>query len=123
MTQVAEMPASAAEARDHVHALMAACPRPFGEVALTDALLVISELVTNAQRHGGGMTGFRARVTDDHFDVTVEDASPAHPTLPGERPVGSVGGYGWPLVRRLATSVAVTPTARGKSIHVALRLR
>ncbi|MER7161974.1 MULTISPECIES: ATP-binding protein [Streptomyces] len=123
MTQVAEMPASAAEARDHVHALMAACPRPFGEVAQTDALLIISELVTNAQRHGGGMTGFWARVTDDHFDVTVEDASPAHPTLPGERPVGSVGGYGWPLVRRLATSVAVTPTARGKSIHVALRLR
>ncbi|MFG2138379.1 ATP-binding protein [Streptomyces sp. NPDC048650] len=122
MTRAAEIPTTAAEARDRVHDLLEICLRTVDEVVLTDALLITSELVTNALRHAGGLTAFTARVVDDRFEVAVEDASPVHPSLPGDRPVAAIGGYGWPMVRQLATSLAITPTAGGKCIHAALRL-
>ncbi|MER7828379.1 hypothetical protein ABTX85_38230 [Streptomyces sp. NPDC096097] len=44
-----------------------------GSVAATDALTVTREFVTNALRHGGGLTLFRIAVTDMH--LSAGDAS------------------------------------------------
>lgn len=122
-------PTSAAAARDRVERLLedhfrGAPQRRPPAVVLTDALLVTSELVTNAIRHGGGVTGFTARVTTEGLVVTVRDRSPAAPTV-RLRPDGQafpVGGYGWPLVQRLATRVHITPLREGKVIRVLLPL-
>ncbi|MEU9121100.1 ATP-binding protein [Streptomyces sp. NPDC048506] len=124
MTRTIDVPATAAEARERVDALLHTCHRPVDEAVVMDALLITSELVTNALRHAGGLTGFAVRITGGRLKVTVEDASPVRPSLPGDDRAGRIGGYGWPLVRRLATAVAITPTAdgKGKGIHVALRL-
>ncbi|WOI61248.1 ATP-binding protein [Streptomyces fradiae] len=91
-----------------------------------DVLLVVTELVTNALRHGGGVTAFHAELDGDGDALTVEvaDASPAPPhTRPhGDDPAAVPGGFGWPLVRRLSHRVAVTPTPGGKTVRAVLRL-
>ncbi|MFF2730011.1 ATP-binding protein [Streptomyces sp. NPDC058008] len=87
------------------------------DVVVADALLVTSELVTNAVRHGGGLTGFRAEITDDGLLLTVADASTRAPvTVERDPGTASIGGYGWPLVLRLARRVAVTHLPGGKHI-------
>ncbi|WP_234043065.1 ATP-binding protein [Streptomyces marianii] len=123
------VPTGASAARGRVERLLedrfreAPQVRPQAAV-LTDALLVTSELVTNAIRHGGGVTGFAARVTDEGLELTVRDRNPAVPVV-RLRPDGQtfpVGGYGWPLVQRLATRIHITPLREGKSITVLLPL-
>jgi anti-sigma regulatory factor (Ser/Thr protein kinase) len=121
--------ASPAAARGRVRALLAGHRRPpAGELppadrVVTDVLLVTSELVTNAIRHGGGVTGFAATVENDFFCLTVSDGSSAQPVH--DRPEGHnrPGGYGWPLVCAVAEDVTVTPHAGGgKSVRVRVRL-
>ncbi|MFE1085814.1 ATP-binding protein [Streptomyces albidoflavus] len=97
-------------------------------VVFADALLVTSELVTNAIRHGGGLTGFDVQLEDSHLTLHVSDASPEFPTA--TRPDGPfdldrplVGGYGWPLVRRLCREVSVRPLPDGgKCVTITLSL-
>ncbi|MFE4217086.1 ATP-binding protein [Streptomyces sp. NPDC056844] len=87
------------------------------EVVVGDALLVTSELVTNAVRHGGGLTGFTTEITDEGLLLTVSDASTRPPVTAERDPATpSVGGYGWLLVRRLAKRVSVTYLPDGKHI-------
>lgn len=43
------------------------------------------------------------------------------PQNPGREP-GITGGYGWPLIQRLARSVEITATVTGKTIRVTLPL-
>ncbi|MEU0336715.1 ATP-binding protein [Streptomyces sp. NPDC006193] len=86
-------------------------------------LLVVSELVTNAIQHAGGVTGFGLRADDGRITVTVDDASPA---LPHRRrsPVWEPGGFGWPMVLELATQVRVRQGAGGggKAVQAVLPL-
>ncbi|MFF5899302.1 ATP-binding protein [Streptomyces argenteolus] len=93
------------------------------EVVVADALLVTSELVTNAFRHGGGLTGFTAEITDDGLLLTVADASTQAPVVTERDPgVAPIGGYGWPLVRRLTEWVSVTHHLDGKDIVALIAL-
>ncbi|MFB8029091.1 ATP-binding protein [Streptomyces sp. NPDC056465] len=116
------VPRNAAAARDIVTQLLEAQFCGMGgegpaDVVVADALLVTSELVTNAVRHGGGLTGFAAEITDDGLLLTVADASTQAPVTEKRDPgVASVGGYGWLLVRRLAKRVSVTYLPGGKHI-------
>ncbi|WP_107499032.1 ATP-binding protein [Streptomyces sp. SM10] len=116
------VPRNAAAARDVVTRLLEAqfcglAGEGPADVVVADALLVTSELVTNAVRHGGGLTGFTAEVTDDGLLLTVADASTRAPVTEERSPgVVSVGGYGWLLVRRLAKRVSVTYLPGGKHI-------
>ncbi|MEW2418185.1 ATP-binding protein [Streptomyces sp. NPDC046866] len=99
--------------RDAVHS---GHPVPSG-VADT-ALLVASELVTNAVRHAGGSCSLDLAWSGDGIDIDVTDPSPDPPRLRAMDPTGSMGGYGWRLVRRLAGEVDVRSTqAGGKTIH------
>ncbi|MFJ4965260.1 ATP-binding protein [Streptomyces sp. NPDC088729] len=117
-----EGPKSAAEARDIVTRLLTTdfcelSAEGRSDVVMADALLVTSELVTNALRHGGGLTGFSARITDDGLRIAVDDASSRPPVLRRESgAVAGEGGYGWPLVQRLTSRLSVAPQAGGKRI-------
>lgn len=124
----APVPRSAGEARDAVTRLLAAefselSDEILSNVVVADALLVTSEIVTNALRHGGGLTGFSARVTDGGLRLVVDDADPRHPVLHEPAP-GSVGegGYGWPLVHRLTARLSVTSHGSGKRIVAVVSL-
>ncbi|MFG3114392.1 ATP-binding protein [Streptomyces sp. NPDC048197] len=124
MTQAAShIPATAAQARDRVNDLLKAHPGAVEAMKLTDALLITSELVTNAQRHTDGLIAFTARIRGNRLTLLVEDASPHHPVTASRHGPGDIGGYGWPMVRQLATSVTIVPAARGgKVITVTLDL-
>ncbi|WP_158585425.1 ATP-binding protein [Kitasatospora sp. SolWspMP-SS2h] len=107
-----------------------------------NALLVASELVTNANRHGGGATAFSARIetaapatdggrgvdgaADPVLRITVEDSDNSFPHASPHALHDRVrpGGRGWALVLLLADTCAITPLpAGGKRISVTLPLR
>ncbi|MFG3307472.1 ATP-binding protein [Streptomyces wuyuanensis] len=91
-----------------------------------DAVLVTSELVTNALRHGGGMTSFDVEMTDDGCRVSVGDRSDRLPELASPRDGSGrlrIGGHGWRVIRRLARSITITPEANGgKRVSVLISL-
>ncbi|CAL9595197.1 ATP-binding protein [Streptomyces sp. enrichment culture] len=88
-----------------------------------DILLVVTELVTNAERHGGGVTGFHAERDGDDFVISVTDASPDPPHSRRRSDPTASGGFGWPLVRRLTSRLTVTPVPGGKTVRAVIRLR
>ncbi|NEA98262.1 ATP-binding protein [Streptomyces sp. SID13726] len=89
---------------------------PCDAQALSDALLVASELATNAILHGGGITDFHVDVEGRGVRVSVSDRSSALPVakVPVD-PQGRwrPGGHGWPIVCRLARDVQVTGLPSG----------
>ncbi|WP_051844560.1 ATP-binding protein [Streptomyces globisporus] len=92
---------------------------PLRDSQVDDLLLVTSELVTNAHRHGGGLTSFGIAVGGDRVTVSVADASvepPRHEPREGLRP----GGFGWPIVLRLCREVSVDARPDGKTVHAAV---
>ncbi|MFE0650352.1 ATP-binding protein [Streptomyces sp. NPDC059534] len=107
-----------AHARQLVRHTLAALG-PLRPAQVDDLLLVTSELVTNALRHGGGVTGFGITVGGDRVTVSVADASgrsPLYELRDDLRP----GGYGWPIVLRLCREVTVDAHPAGKTIHAAV---
>ncbi|MFI5761779.1 ATP-binding protein [Streptomyces sp. NPDC051563] len=114
-------PCSAAEARRQVCALLQQAGVGLDSVTAADALLVTSELVTNAIRHGGGLTCFRTEIMGEALLVDVSDTSPHVPTTRAAAPA-QPGGFGWPLIQRLAARVDVRRHSRGKTITTVLRL-
>ncbi|MCX5387193.1 ATP-binding protein [Streptomyces sp. NBC_00083] len=114
-------PATAAQARDTARAFLAALvPRPSNE-SIENAVLIVSELVTNALRHAGRATSLDLAADPSTLRVSVRDPSPVPPRERTPDLRGYEGGFGWLLVRYLAKSVAVTPAADGgKNVCVAL---
>ncbi|MFF0203662.1 ATP-binding protein [Streptomyces sp. NPDC005017] len=122
---------SAAAARQYVRDLVRERWRgpsgPAGEQAVVDLLLVVSELVTNAIRHGGGLARFEVTPVAEGVRLEVHDHSgtvpPAafgHGTFP--QPDAS-GGFGWPLIIRLAREIHVERRPEGgKAISVLVPL-
>ncbi|MEU9222077.1 ATP-binding protein [Streptomyces sp. NPDC048376] len=99
--------------------------REVREEDVVDLLLVVSELVTNAIRHGEGLAGFEVRPTAEGLWIAVHDNSsvvpPAAYAFPTTHPGG---GYGWPLVTRLARDITVEPRpGGGKTIGALVPLR
>ncbi|MFH8801834.1 ATP-binding protein [Streptomyces sp. NPDC017936] len=123
---------TAASARDHARAVVDACwnasARPAREEDVIDLLLVVSEMVTNAIRHGGGLAGFEVTPAPDGIRLAVHDHSDAVPPAAygsGALPAGHHGnGYGWPLIIRLARDISIDrrPPA-GKTIRVFVPIR
>ncbi|MFF3217017.1 ATP-binding protein [Streptomyces sp. NPDC002886] len=89
--------------------------RGAGERLVDDVLTVVAELVSNAIRHAGGVTGFGIRHLPDAVAIEVSDASPVLPRSPGT-PVAVPGGFGWLLVNRLASHTEITAGHNGKTI-------
>ncbi|MER6566837.1 ATP-binding protein [Streptomyces sp. NPDC001093] len=84
-------------------------------------LLAVSELVTNAIRHAGGVTGFGLRADEETVTVRVADASPTPPHR-RNTPLWEPGGFGWPLVLELAQEVRVSTHRSGKTVEAVLAL-
>ncbi|MEU6707995.1 ATP-binding protein [Streptomyces wuyuanensis] len=124
------VPRTPSQARTKVEALLREWLMPARGVPDTkvvgDAVLVTSELVTNALRHGGGMTSFDVEMTDDGCRVSVGDRSDRLPELPSPRDGSGrlrIGGHGWRVIRRLARSITITPEADGgKRVSVLISL-
>ncbi len=113
-------PSRPAEVREAVLRAVAerclATRTPCHTEALADALLVASELTTNAILHGGGVTGFEVDVDGPGVRLSVSDRSDALPVaVPAVDQEGRrrPGGHGWPIVCRLARDVRVSDLPSG----------
>ncbi|MFJ4623157.1 ATP-binding protein [Streptomyces sp. NPDC088812] len=123
---------TAATARDHARAVVdahwSAAAGPARQEDVIDLLLVVSEMVTNAIRHGGGLAGFEVTPVHGGVRVAVHDHSDGAPSMTygaGAPPGGHrINGYGWPLIVELARDIAIGPRpSGGKTISVFVPVR
>ncbi|MFD5033832.1 ATP-binding protein [Streptomyces sp. NPDC058220] len=114
-------PRRAAEARDATYGFLAGlCPTPSAHTS-QNLVLVVSELVTNALRHAGEVTSLQLRADRRSLQIVVNDPSPAQPQDRTPDLTGRTGGFGWPMVQRLAEKVTVRPRpGGGKTIRAVL---
>ncbi|AXL92473.1 ATP-binding protein [Streptomyces sp. CB09001] len=128
-------PRRPADAREAVERAVTECRGADGRAscdagALSDAVLVASELTTNAILHGGGITDFRVDVVGPRVRpgvrLSVCDRSHDLPVaVPSDDDLGRrrLGGRGWPIVCRLAREVRVADLpSGGKCITVVVPL-
>lgn len=80
-----------------------------------DVLVVVSELVGNARRHAGGVTGFTVTFSAGTFSITVSDGSSRLPELRAWAPERA-GGFGWRIVNDLTDTLTTRLHTGGKSI-------
>jgi anti-sigma regulatory factor (Ser/Thr protein kinase) len=122
-------PGSPADVRQAVRRALAG--RPGGRTrdddeAVGDALLVASELVTNAMLHGGGVTAFEVTPTERAVRLSVSDRSDQLPVSVRQIDDAGrmrVGGHGWMIVCTLASDVVISNLrAGGKRITAVVPL-
>jgi anti-sigma regulatory factor (Ser/Thr protein kinase) len=104
---------SVAGARDSARDFLEGLGHPLAAESADTVILVVSELVTNALRHGGGTCTLGLIAHPDSIEVTVYDRSPEMPRMRTPDLNDGTGGFGWPMVNRLARTTAVTHQAAG----------
>jgi serine/threonine-protein kinase RsbW len=93
---------------------------PVAGTTCEDALVVISELVTNALQHGMGLVTVRASITrDGGIQLAVTDSGDGSPAL---QPVDHhrIGGVGLRLVNELSSGWGVARFPGGKTVWAVL---
>ncbi|MER6335151.1 PAS domain S-box protein [Streptomyces sp. NPDC001034] len=117
-TDLAAAPSSVPEGRAFLRRTLASweCPAP-----ADDALLLLSETLTNAVQHAEGPVGLRLCRTATDLTVEVSDRSP-HLPQPRHAAGDEESGRGLFLVRTLADGWGVRPTDEGKTTWFTLML-
>ena len=102
-------PGSAAGARAHASDFLAgSCDPPLRSDQVTDALILISELVNNAVRHAPGPCALDIVHDGTTLVIAVSDTGADMPrTRLGDLRHGT-GGFGWNLLNSLAKDIRVT---------------
>ena len=108
------------QAREYARVFFARAVPALDPVLVCDALVVVSELVTNAVRHAPGPC--ELELDDDGQQVTIA-VSDTHVTPPRPRPadMNGGGGLGWHVVRAMAGNVEVQSRPEGKTVTVVFR--
>lgn len=117
--------AAVAEARRAARSFLGALgPWGVDQECADTVILVVSELVTNALRHGGGAYALRLAAHPNTIEVSVQDYSPRPPRMRTPDLVDGTGGFGWHMVNDLAHTTTVTPTPEGgKTVRALLPRR
>ncbi|MFB7781148.1 ATP-binding protein [Streptomyces vinaceus] len=115
-------PVAVAEARRAARGFLESLAQPaVGQDQADTVVLVVSELVTNAVRHGGGAYALRLTAHPHCVEVAVEDPSPRPPRMRVPDLLGGTGGFGWHMVNDLSLATAVTPgPGGGKTVRALL---
>ena len=99
------------EARSRLRTLLQDSRHPQAD----DAILVLSELVTNAVQHGAGGCTVEIRLEQGCLHVGVDDPASAPPILMSPAP-GDLGGRGLRIVDAIATSWGWEARPTGKRV-------
>ncbi|WP_030873229.1 ATP-binding protein [Streptomyces sp. NRRL F-2747] len=92
---------SCAQARESARAVLDGLHLP--SVVMDNVLIVVSEMVSNADRHAGGATGFQVTAGVCTITVELSDHSTTPPRIQPWAP-DEPGGFGWRLVNQLAAT-------------------
>jgi anti-sigma regulatory factor (Ser/Thr protein kinase) len=115
-------PASVAVARQRLAADLTAAGIFAGAVG--DAVLVVSELLSNALRHARPLPGSSVQVAwaldDDAVEVAVSDGGAATRPTPAQATVSSLGGRGLDIVDYLARTWGVRSDDYGLTVWAVL---
>ncbi|WP_407555257.1 ATP-binding protein [Streptomyces sp. Pv4-95] len=85
------------------------------------AALVVSELVTNAIRHGHGPGTLTLTAHPDGLDITVTDPNPELPHARRPDIENGTGGLGWYLITAVCDELDAAPNpGGGKTVHAHL---
>jgi len=98
------------------------CGEQVSRDQVDDATLVVSELVTNATRHGGGSCRLQLSVENGRVTVQVHDTGPQHPRIRTTAldPMAE-GGRGIAMVRGLSRRFSVLGgPGTGKTVQAVL---
>ncbi len=87
------------------------------------ALLVVSELVTNAIAHTQGEVRLDLTLAADRLRIAVNDASPRAPVKPASVDWEATGGRGLLLVEAMSASWGSVPLSGGKQVWSEVALR
>ncbi|TDC27589.1 PAS sensor protein [Streptomyces sp. 8K308] len=80
------------------------------------ALLVVSELVTNAMVHTQGQVRLDLTLAGDHLRIAVSDSSPRTPVKPTSVDWEATGGRGLLLIEAVTASWGAVPLSGGKQV-------
>ncbi|NUR70909.1 MAG: ATP-binding protein [Hamadaea sp.] len=80
--------------------------------------LVVSELVANAVRHGGGLLDVAVQAHENKVTISAADSTPIPPR---RRTPDDTGGYGLALIDNLSAGWGVEDYEHGKRVWVRLR--
>ncbi len=97
----------------------ATCAEHHSEV-LDDAVLMVSELVTNSVLHGGPPVVVAVDCTEDTLQVRVRDGSSELPAARDAQQTDE-SGRGLALVAEMSADWGVDPVADGKNVWFVLR--
>ncbi|WP_307122811.1 ATP-binding protein [Streptomyces sp. B1I3] len=86
-----------------------------------DALLVVSELVTNAARHAPGPCTLALDLRDGLLEIAVSDTSVRSPQPQSFGPQ-RIGQHGLEVVLALCTRVVTETTDRGKTVRAHINI-
>jgi anti-sigma regulatory factor (Ser/Thr protein kinase) len=106
-----DLPPDATAAREARDATRRTLPRWRLGALLDPVLLVVSELVGNAVRHGRPPVDLRLRKSDGGVRIDVHDEEPVPPRLPGFAAESSENGRGMFLVDAVAAETGVEQIA------------
>ena len=112
---------SVAGARECARDFRGGLLRPIAAEEAGAVVLVVSEPITNALRHGTCTLAVTAH--PDSIEVSVHRDSPKAPRMRASDLNGGTGGFGWPMVDCLARTTAVTRRAAGGKTVSALLVR
>ena len=114
-------PGSTTAARHHAEGFLERLSPPLPPGLVQDAVLVISELVSNAVRHAPGPCALDLLRQDQGLLIAVTDTSPVAPVPRDPDLVGGTGGFGMRLLERLGDETTVRTHRDGKTVTVTLR--
>ncbi|MFF9342302.1 ATP-binding protein [Streptomyces sp. NPDC014773] len=114
-------PGTLAWVRDRARSFLEGLVPTLASEAADTVVLVVSELVTHALRHGGGTCALGLAARPDSIEAAVHDPSLHAPRTCAPDLDGGTGGFGRPMVNRLATATSVTCRASGgKTVSASL---
>ncbi|MEV6651880.1 ATP-binding protein [Streptomyces sp. NPDC051219] len=87
-----------------------------GRVMAQDVLLLVSEVVTNACRHGGAPYELRLDRAPGRLLVQVSDTGPGQPTPHGPHRAARASGHGLYLLERLSSRWGWVRREAGKTV-------
>ncbi|WP_052434784.1 ATP-binding protein [Streptacidiphilus melanogenes] len=90
------------------------------EEQAVDVLLVAAELLSNAERHGGGATAIDIEPRSGALCLTVTDVSPLPPRQVRPHLPERTSGHGLYIIDRLSTAWGWVPCRSGKAVWAEL---